>query len=64
MVVTPSDLLTTEQAAMIKSITTKSGELKFEIIDRLQALGQLAKVLGVVAPDAPSTVNNTQVNVS
>ena len=64
MVVTPSDLLTTEQAAMVKSVTTKSGELKFEIIDRLQALAQLAKVLGVVAPDAPSTVTNTQVNVS
>lgn len=64
MRVTPSHLLTREQAAQVRSVTTKSGSLKFEIVDRLQALAQLAKVLGVVAPDPPSTVTNTQVNIA
>ena len=47
MKVTPSRLLTREQAAQVKSVTTKSGALKFEVHDKLAALAQLAKVLGV-----------------
>ena len=50
MKVTPSRLLTREQAAQVKSVTTKSGALKFEVHDKLAALAQLAKVLGV-APE-------------
>jgi hypothetical protein len=50
MKVTPSHLLTREQTAQIRSVTTKSGALKFETYDKLAALGQLAKILGV-APE-------------
>jgi hypothetical protein len=61
--VTPSRLLTPEQAAQVKIVTTKGGSLKFEVADRLQALAQLAKVLGLTLDQTPQTVNNTQVNV-
>ena len=63
MEVTPSHLLSKEQAAMVKSVTTKSGSLKFELIDRLQALGQLAKVLGLTLEPTQQTINNAQINV-
>jgi hypothetical protein len=63
MEVTPSRLLTREQAAMVRSVTTKSGRIKFEVIDRLVALEKLAKVLGLPSDVTPPTVTNTQVNV-
>jgi hypothetical protein len=63
MEVTPSRLLTREQAAMVRSVTTKSGGIKFEVIDRLTALEKLAKVLGLPLDITPQTVTNTQVNV-
>ena len=44
-------------------MTTKSGALKFETYDKLAALAQLAKVLGVAPEPQSQTVNNTQVNV-
>jgi hypothetical protein len=64
MKVTPSHLLNREQAAQIRSVTTKSGALKFEVHDKLSALVQLAKILGVTPEPLSQTVNNTQVNVS
>jgi hypothetical protein len=63
MTVTPSHLLTREQAAQVKSVTTKSGRLKFEVHDKLAALAQLAKILGVAPEPQPQTVNNALVNV-
>ena len=63
LVVTPSHLLTREQAAMVKSITTKGDGIKFEVNDQLTALAQLAKILGLTADQAPTSVANTQVNV-
>ena len=63
MKVTPSRLLTREQAAQVKSVTTKSGALKFEVHDKLAALAQLAKILGVAPEPQSQTVSNTQVNV-
>jgi hypothetical protein len=63
MQVTPSRLLTREQAAMVRSVTTKSGGIKFEVIDRLAALEKLAKVLGLPLDVTPQSVTNTQVNV-
>lgn len=61
--VTPSRLLTRDQASLLKSVTTKSGGLKFEVNDQLTALAQLAKILGMTADPAAPTVTNTQVNV-
>jgi hypothetical protein len=49
---------------MVRSVTTKSGALKFEVVDRLAALEKLAKVLGLPLDAAPQTVANTQVNVT
>ncbi len=48
MNVTPSHLLTKDAAAQIRSITTKSGMLKVEVHDKLTALRDLAKVLGLL----------------
>jgi hypothetical protein len=62
--VTPSRLLTPEQAAQVKIVTTKAGGLKFEVVDRLQALAQLAKILGLTVDTAPLSVSSTQVNVN
>ena len=44
-------------------MTTKSGALKFEVQDKLAALAQLAKVLGVAPEPQSQTVNNATVNV-
>ncbi len=63
MRVTPSHLLTREQSAQVRSVTTKSGALKFELHDKLPALAQLAKILGVAPEPQPQSVTNTQVNV-
>lgn len=69
MTVRPSHLMTPEQAASVRSVTTKSGTLKFEMHDKLGALEKLAKVLGLyVEPVAPAfvsqsvTVNQLNVN--
>jgi hypothetical protein len=64
MRVTPSHLLTREQAAHVRSVTTKSGALKFEGYDKLAALVQLAKILGITPEPKPQTVNNVTVNVN
>ena len=68
MRVTPSHLLTREQAAQVRSVAPKSGGLRFDTTDKMAALAQLARILGLVQPDAapsPSTtINATQVNVS
>jgi hypothetical protein len=63
MKVRPSHLLTREQAAQVRSTTTKSGALKFEIYDKLPALIQLAKILGMSPEPQPQSVNNATVNV-
>ena len=63
MKVTPSRLLTRDQAALVKSVTTKGGGLRFEVNDQLAALAQLAKTLGMTVDPAAATVTNTQVNV-
>jgi hypothetical protein len=63
MKVTPSRLLTEEQAAMVKCVTTKSGALKFEVHDKLAALGQLAKITGLTQDPTPQVTVN-QLNVS
>jgi hypothetical protein len=66
MKVTPSHLLTGEQAAQVRSLTTKSGALKFEVYDKLPALAQLAKILGMAREPQPqsATVNVQQVNIN
>ena len=66
MKITPSRLLTREQATQVRAVTTKSGGLRFEVHDKLGALAQLARILGLVKPEAApasSTTFNTQVNV-
>ena len=63
MRVTPSHLLTKEQAAQVKSVTTKSGSLKFEVHDKIAALVQLARIFGMTIQPAAQTMTNTQVNV-
>ena len=63
MRVTPSHLLTKEQAAQVKSVTTKSGSLKFEVHDKMAALVRLARILGMTIQPAAQTMTNTQVNV-
>jgi hypothetical protein len=44
---TPSHFLTADQAAQVRSITTKKGSVTFEVHDKLAALDKLARVLGV-----------------
>jgi hypothetical protein len=63
MKVTPSHLLTKDQAAQVRSVTTKSGSLKFEAFDKLAALAQLAKILGMAQDPQTQAVNNATVNV-
>ena len=65
--VTPSRLLTRDQAAQIRSVTTKAGAIKVETHDKLAALDKLARILGVYQePPAapPSSVTVNQVNIS
>jgi len=57
--------MTREQAAGVRSVTTKSGALKFEMHDKLGALEKLAKVLGLYQePAAPvsQSVTLNQIN--
>ena len=67
MVVKPSRLMTSDQAASVRSVTTKAGQLKFETHDKLGALEKLAKILGLyIEPPAPVggfvTVNQMNFN--
>lgn len=63
MVVKPSRLMTPDQAAGVRSVTTKSGALKFEMHDKLGALEKLAKVLGLYQePAAPTPVQSVTLN--
>ena len=68
MIVTPSGKLTADQAAAVRSVTIKSGSLKFGTHDKLGALEKLAKVLGIYQEPAPSPVSQSvtvnQVNLS
>ena len=63
MRVTPSHLVTKDQAAQVRSVTTKSGALKFEAFDELAALTQLAKLLGMAQDPQKQAVSNATVNV-
>jgi hypothetical protein len=63
MVVKPSRLMTPDQAASVRSVTTKAGQLKFDTHDKLGALEKLAKVLGLyVEPTAPPVSQSVTVN--
>ncbi|MGA9849156.1 MAG: terminase small subunit [Roseiarcus sp.] len=64
MVTTPSRRLTRDQAASVRSVTTKSGALKIDVHDKLNALMQLSKALGLYQDAAPPPVTVNQVNVS
>jgi transcriptional regulator of heat shock response len=44
-------------------VTTKSGSLKFEAFDKLTALTQLAKILGMAQDPQTQASNNATVNV-
>jgi hypothetical protein len=64
MVVKPSRLLTPDQAASVRSVTAKAGQLKLETHDKLGALEKLAKVLGIYQETpAVQAVTVNQVNV-
>lgn len=65
MQATPSRLLTRDQAAIVKSVTTKSGALRVEVHDKLNAMEKLGKVLGIFIDAAPPVANvtNNIVNV-
>jgi hypothetical protein len=63
MVVKPSRLMTPDQAASVRSVTTKAGQLKFETHDKLGALEKLAKVLGLyVEPTGPAVSQAVTLN--
>jgi hypothetical protein len=63
MTVTPSHRLKPGVAATVKSVTTKSGALKFDVHDKLNALMQLGKILGLYTDAASATATtNVQVN--
>ena len=64
LTITPSHRLKPRAAATIKSVTTKSGALKFDAHDKLSALNTLAKILGMTTDAAPPpSVTINQVNV-
>jgi hypothetical protein len=65
LVATPSHILKRDAAATIKSVTTKSGNLKLDIHDKLAALDKLGRMLGLFhdpAPAANVTVNQLNLN--
>ena len=45
-------------------MTTKSGSLKIEFHDKIAALTQMAKILGMTPDAAPANVTVNQLNVS
>jgi hypothetical protein len=63
MTVTPSHRLKPGVAGAVKSVTTKSGTLKFDVHDKLNALMQLGKILGLYTEAATAgATTNVQVN--
>ena len=62
MVVKPSHLMAADQATSVRSVTTKSGALKFEMHDKLGALEKLAKVLGLYREPAAAPVQSVTLN--
>jgi hypothetical protein len=60
MKVTPSHRLSAAQAAAVKSVTTKSGNLKLDVHDKHTALQSLAKILGFTTEAAPVQQVNVQ----
>lgn len=64
MTVTPSHNLTKAQAAGLKKIGTKAGELNIEWHDQRAALQELAKIEGLYQDAGPTTISTTlnQVN--
>ena len=63
MTVTPSHRLKPGVAATVKSVTTKSGAVKFDVHDKLNALMQLGKILGLYT-DAASVAATTNLQVN
>ena len=64
MTPTPSHRLTPGAAAAVRSVTTKAGALKIDMVDKMQALDKLGRMLGLfqdAAPAANVTVN--QLNI-
>ena len=65
MIPTPSRLLSADAAAAVRGVTTKSGALRIELADKLQALDKLGRMFGLfqdVAPAANVTVNQLNLN--
>ena len=60
----PSHKLKPSQAAAVKGVTTKSGSLKIELHDKIAALTQMAKILGMMTDATPANVTVNQLNVS
>lgn len=52
LVVTPSRLLSADQAAMVKGAFLKSGEMRIEMADQLVAIEKLCKALGIYQESA------------
>lgn len=62
MIVTPSDKLTADQAATIRRMGKKNGELNIEAHDPLVALDKLIRMEGLFQTEGPSSVSNTTIN--
>lgn len=62
---TPSKHLPRSTMAAIKSVTTKAGNLKIDMHDKLNAMNGLAKILGMTLDAAPvaQSVTVNQINV-
>lgn len=67
MTLIPSHLMTADQAAAVKRISSKGGELNVESQDKLAALDKLAKIEGMFVEAGPTTINDnrslTNVNI-
>jgi hypothetical protein len=64
LVSTPSHKLNRDAAATVKSVTTKSGNLKLDVHDKIAALNSLAKITGMLADATPANLTVNQLNVS
>lgn len=66
VIATPSHELTRDQAAMVKEVSTKSGDVRLATHDKLAALDKLARALGLfqeTTPPPPSSLTVNQINV-